>query len=207
MALIRRTRLRRARRVLRLMVAFYAATLAFVLACNLLWPRTSEPETVEWVICLGGGASQGVLSEASLMRAERCGQLVLDGRARSVLVTGHGAGILMVGHLRGMGLTDAQILLEPDSRSTLQNALYSAALVDPQDPAILVTDAYHLPRSWVSYRVMGFRDIQLVSSTGMVDRPAPLLREASAIWFNALRVLIYAGTFWADPEMRAALLA
>ncbi len=207
MAVIRKVKMRRVRRVLRLMVLFYAATLAMVLACNLFWPRDVDPATAVQVVCLGGGSETGVLADDSLARAERCGQLVRDGVAQTVLVTGQGAGTLMVDHIEAMGIPRERIALEAQSRSTLQNALFSTHLTDTSRPVIVVTDAYHLPRSWVSFRLMGFEDVRLASSLAVVDRPRPLLREASAIWFNALRAVIYGATFWLDQDVREALLA
>ncbi len=207
MPLIRRKKMRRVRRVLRLMVIFYAVTLAVVIGANLFWPRDSAPGPVAQVICLGGGSAQGVLAEDSLMRAERCGGLLLAGQAERVILTGSGAGTLMADHIREMGVDDALIRVEPSSRSTLQNALFTARLTETDLPVILVTDAYHLPRSWVSFRMMGFEEVHLASSEAMVDRTKPLLREVSAIWFNALRLLIYAGMVWADPDVRDAVLA
>ena len=199
--------MKRTRRVIRLMVMFYAATLALVLASNQFWPRDTRPENAEQVICLGGGAAQGVLFESSQMRAEHCGQLILDGVAARVLVTGHGAGTLMADHIREMGVPDALISLEPLSRSTLQNALFSSRMTRTDAPVIIVTDAYHLLRSWVAFRVMGFEDVRLSSSPAMVDEAKPLLREVSAIWFNALRLVIYGATVWLERDLREALLA
>ncbi len=207
MALIRHKKMARVRRVLRLMVTFYATTLALVLAANLFWPRDSEPGPAAQVICLGGAVSRGVLAEDSLLRAERCGRLLLAGRGETVILTGDGAGTLMADHLRAMGIDDARITVEPDSRSTLQNALFTARITQTDAPVIVVTDAYHLLRSWVSFKVMGFERVELASSTAMVNRTGPMFREVSAIWFNALRLLIYAGTFWVEPAVRDALLA
>ncbi len=207
MALIRRTKMRRVRRVLRLMVIFYAATLAMVLLSNWYWPRDTLPAPAAQVICLGGGSLQGVLTEDSELRAQRCGELLLAGLADDILVTGSGAGTLMVDYIVAMGIPPEAVTLESMSRSTLQNALFSTRVSDVSQPVIVVTDAYHLPRSWVSFRAMGFEDVRLASSTAMVDRPAPLLREVSAIWFNALRLMIYGALFWIDPDVRGALMA
>lgn len=207
MALIRSKKMRRVRRVLRLMVIFYAATLALVLGANWFWPRDNAPGPAAQVICLGGGMLQGVLAEDSLMRAQRCGALILAGQADRVILTGSGAGTLMADHIRSMGVAENAILVEPASRSTLQNALFTSRITETDVPVIVVSDAYHLPRSWVSFRAMGFDEVYLASSEAMVDRTRPLLREVSAIWFNALRLLIYAGLPWADPDVRDAVLA
>ncbi|MEX3015361.1 YdcF family protein [Gymnodinialimonas hymeniacidonis] len=207
LALIRPIKMRRVRRVLRLMVIFYAATLAMVLLCNWFWPRDTLPAPAAQVICLGGQSHQGVLASDSTSRAERCAELLLAGLADEILVTGSGTGTLMVDHILALGVPAEAVSLEAMSRSTLQNALFSADISDVEQPVIVVTDAYHLPRSWVSFRAMGFQDVRLSSSSSMVDRPKPLLREVSAIWFNALRLLVYSALFWVDPDIRAALMA
>ncbi|MEJ6388643.1 YdcF family protein [Gymnodinialimonas ulvae] len=207
MALIRHKKMARVRRVLRLTVMFYAATLALVLGSNWFWPRDTAPAPAAQIICLGGAVSRGVLAEDSLMRAERCGGLLLAGHGERVILTGDGAGTLMADHLRAMGIEEARITVEPESRSTLQNALFTARITQTDAPVIVVTDAYHLLRSWVSFRLMGFDHVHLASSEAMVDRTGPMFREVSAIWFNALRLLIYTGTFWVEPAVRDALLA
>ena len=64
------------------------------------------------------------------------------------------------------GVAPDAILVDPNSFSTLQNALLTARLegIDPELPVIVVSDAFHLPRAWASFRWAGFRDIALYPS-------------------------------------------
>jgi uncharacterized SAM-binding protein YcdF (DUF218 family) len=72
-------------------------------------------------------------------------------------------------------------------------------LITGSDRIILVTDGYHLPRSWASFQWAGDFDIQLVrpgifpdgSRLGLRALFRGYTREALAIWFNLGRLSIY----------------
>ncbi len=84
-------------------------------------------------------------------------------------------------------------LIEPAARSTLQNALFSLALLPEDARIILVSDGYHLPRSWVSFKLMGVRSVELAPAGGQDSVEVwEILREGAAIWFNLLR----GGAYW-----------
>lgn len=107
---------------------------------------------------------------------------------------------------RDLGVPDAAIRLEARSRSTLQNAWYTAALpdVDPAQRIIVVSQRYHLPRAAFSFRWAGFREVTLVAAD---DPPAGVLRELLAEgvkWpFNLVRAGLGALALAADiPEAR-----
>lgn len=60
--------------------------------------------------------------------------------------------------LRDMGVAENRIVLESKSRTTIENAAFTRELVSPQesDRWILVTSAYHMPRSIGVFRQAGF---------------------------------------------------
>lgn len=62
---------------------------------------------------------------------------------------------------RALGLDPASVLFEHNSKNTHQNASETAALIHPQptDKWILVTSAYHMPRSVGLFRKAGFNVI------------------------------------------------
>ncbi len=57
-----------------------------------------------------------------------------------------------------LGLPAARVLYEGASRTTYENAVLSAKLpgVDPRQPWLLVTSAYHMPRSMAAFRKAGW---------------------------------------------------
>src|SRR6266566_4734984 len=60
--------------------------------------------------------------------------------------------------LESLGIPRGRITLEDHSRNTLENAVFSKALVVPKpgERWLLVTSAYHMPRSVGLFRKAGF---------------------------------------------------
>ncbi len=58
----------------------------------------------------------------------------------------------------GMGLSPQQFVLESASRTTYENAQFSAILpgVDPKQPWLLLTSAWHMPRALSTFRKAGW---------------------------------------------------
>lgn len=197
---------RRLGRAIGLCIGVYLATLTVVVVVAWGWPVATLPERADAIVCLGGGSADGVLTRGSFERAVSCADLYADGAAPQIVMTGSMAGPLMAQVALDRGVPLDAIVVEPDSRSTLQNALFTAEIVPTDARIIVVTDAFHLPRSWVAYRVMGYDDIALSASSMARLQPRPLIREALAIWFNAGRIVIWWATPWLPAEDRAALL-
>ncbi len=105
------------------------------------------------------------------------------------------------------GVSEAQILVEPAARSTLQNAIFTADLpeIDPREPIILVTHRYHLPRAWASFRWAGFRMIALAAAdSGPVDLDRSVWMEGIKWPFNIARALassVALGMGWPRDEV------
>jgi uncharacterized SAM-binding protein YcdF (DUF218 family) len=57
-----------------------------------------------------------------------------------------------------MGVTPERLLLESASRTTFENAVFSARLpgVDPRQPWLLLTSAWHMPRAMAAFRKAGW---------------------------------------------------
>lgn len=203
-------------RIFRLCVLLYVQTLVLVVAVEFLWPRDGVPAEADAIVCLGGGASAFELGRDSHARAQRCVDLFQESVAPVIVFTGTGAAPLMADLAQARGVARDSIVVEADSRSTLQNALFTGRVIMPEGsvptagPArarvVLVSDAYHLPRAWIAFRVMGFQDMALVAAAPPSLRPWPLLREALATWFNAGRVALWWATPWLDADRREDLL-
>ena len=192
-----------------------------VLAWTFLWPMDRPLPQVDAIICLGAGVdSAGRIDQASTERAEACAELARAGAAPIVVFSGGprraglptaAAGMAAVANAAGMG--GALVLLEDASYSTLHNALYSLEMVAPKARLILVTEAFHLPRSWASFKMMGASDLVLYPSERL-RRSARgfewgmILRESLAIWFNIARYSAWriGGALGIDATTRAAWL-
>ncbi|MFW5642055.1 MAG: YdcF family protein [Roseicyclus sp.] len=208
---------RRLGRLIRAGLLVWLATFAIVLAAQVFWPRALPvPERAEAVFCLGAGIAEGRHADASSAgRARTCAALHADGAAPLVVFTGYGipglsAAEAMADVARDAGLPERAIRVEPAARSTIQNAAFGLALLGaPPARVVVVSDAFHLPRAWVIFRVLGVREVALrpTLAEATPDTATMLrwcMRESLAIWFNAGRLAVYgiAGALGVDRETR-----
>lgn len=135
------------------------------------------PPDARAIIVLGGDVELGQLGAETAARVDRGIALWQAGAAPILLFTGalrdaagENQSSQMVSRAVLAGVDPHAIRLEPDSRSTLQNALFSRRVLlhdlggDPAAPVILVTHRYHLPRGWASFRWAGFSNMTLVAA-------------------------------------------
>lgn len=195
----------------------YGLTLISVMLWTALWPE--RPVTAlapaEAIVCLGAGATPaGEIGRASNQRAQSCIDLYEAGRAPLIAFTGGIAdtsktpsvktpsvAALMAAQARKRGVPERAILEEHRSLSTLQNALFTLPLMPETAKIILVTESYHLPRSYVSFKWAGLilapSEITVFAAHGSpgawLSPPgvSALLRETTAIWFNLLRASLW----------------
>lgn len=109
-----------------------------------------------------------------------------------------GAGAQMLALAVAEGVPEGAASAESESRSTLQNALFSRDVLGPEadGSVILVSDGFHLARSWLSFRWAGYRDIQLDAASAFGDQTVAakvhrVARESLAWWFNLARVAVW----------------
>lgn len=140
----------------------------------------------------------GSPSPAMARRVRHAVHLLNDGRVRALLMTG-GATTSAVAEAWAMrelavaaGADPAAIHLEDRARNTIQNAIFSARLLRDRGwrRAVVVTDSFHLPRTWYIFRRFGLR---VALSGARPDRPSAdwwlaLAREVFAIPWTVLRV-------------------
>ncbi|WP_152618574.1 YdcF family protein [Leisingera sp. ANG-Vp] len=183
-------------------------TFGAVLLWTFLWPerQASELPRANAIICLGGGMSaDGTLHTATRQRVAKCAELYHADRAPLVAFTGGtaapggpSAGEQMAALAVSLGVPKAAMISENRSQSTLQNALFTLPLLPQQTDLILVTEAFHLPRSWASFRWAGANRLHLAASEKVRRNPETgrpgfniLLRETAAVWFNLFRAVAW----------------
>ena len=145
-----------------------------VLPLEQQFERPELPRTAAGIIILGGFESTGITRARRQLSvnesADRLTEaLVLARRlpGAKVIFTGGDANILrpdgsaadsVGGYLQAVGIEPARIVLEDRSRTTYENALYLRAVVDtgPGQRYVLVTSAFHMPRSVATFRQQGF---------------------------------------------------
>jgi len=173
------------------------------------------------IVVLGAGMdADGTLHQSTILRVEKGVTLFQQGTAPRMHFSGGrgraggpAAGAMMARLATELGVPEGVITHEDESLSTLQNALFSMPMLRDFRRIILVTEGFHLPRSWASFKWAAFNsgnsfDIALARSTAFRAkspnlRYAPVsmvVREALAWGFNTLRVVAWQGAGWAGVE-------
>lgn len=213
--------LKRLVRIIAGLALLYVGMTAALLIWTFTWaaPAPDAIAPADAIVCLGGGmAPDGTLAPPVLTRIDTCMRLYQAGLAPVVIFTGgtarangSNAGTQMARYAATLGLPDDASLIEGRAQSTLQNAVFSYPLLPAADHLILVTEAFHLPRSFASFKWAAWEAglpsprITLAMSEQVRrdrhNRPnwRILLRESLAIWFNLGRAVVYSAH--PDPDV------
>lgn len=170
-----------ARRMLALGCIMLVALGALPIGSWLIWPlelrfpRADLPAEAAGIIMLGGfesgphsrGRDELNLNEAAerlteslrLSRRLPRAKVIFTGGETTLLVhRPHGIAGQVAAYLETVGVEKERIVVEGQSRTTYENALYLAQMLPPRegDRYILVTSAFHMPRSMATFRKAGF---------------------------------------------------
>ncbi|MFM7423420.1 MAG: YdcF family protein [Elainella sp.] len=140
-----------------------AGLLLYSLVCSPLGVQWGSRALVGLLPQDGGQTSEAivVLGRGPELRSERIQEAVTlwqQQRAPLVFVSGWGDAEPMQRLLIQQGLWPEAVAGEPCSRTTEENAQFTAALLQPQGirRILLVTDSPHMLRSWLTFRSFGF---------------------------------------------------
>ena len=138
------------------------------------FPAPPLPDTVAGIIVLGGALDTRVaryrggyeLNEAAdrmttgvaLARRYPEARLVFTGGVAAILEADIAETLSAKEFFHDMGIADDRVILEGAARNTVENATFTKALVQPKlgEVWLLVTSAYHMPRSVGCFRTAGF---------------------------------------------------
>ncbi len=175
--------------------------------------RSDDKEPFDVIVVLGAAVGVGGGPSAALRRRVAEGVRRLEAGAAPVLMLSGGKGggkgggvpaeaevmrdlVLASGVAYGVaaGVAEARLVLETESRSTLENARCSARIMRARGwtKALVVTDAVHLPRALIAFRALGIEAKGAAVMGGARDAPVwtwpvHLAREAFAfLWYAAL---------------------
>lgn len=103
-------------------------------------------------------AGERLTAMAALARQRPDVPVIFTGGSGRLIVNEIGEADALRPHLGELGLSEGRILLESQSRNTRENALATFELLKPRpgDRYILVTSAFHMPRSVGLFRAAGF---------------------------------------------------
>lgn len=135
-------------------------------------PPPNEP--VAGIVILGGfedgwvsGGRAGLAVNEAAERLTEGVRLARRWPDAKVVFTGGVGGLIARGsdaagpvgdYLRDVGIAQERVVLEPEARNTFENAVFTLRLVEPKagERWLLVTSAFHMPRSVGVFRKAGF---------------------------------------------------
>jgi len=136
--------------------------------------RPVEPARIDGIVVLGGGMDTEVNTARSSWELNRSGdrfvealRLALRHPEARILLAGGGSALLTgqdseaeagARFFRDFGIADERLTLEDKSRNTEENAVNAMAVGQPKpgETWVLVTSAFHMPRSVGLFRRAGF---------------------------------------------------
>jgi uncharacterized SAM-binding protein YcdF (DUF218 family) len=132
------------------------------------------PDDIAGIIVLGGffegainlarggyelnSSADRIVEAAVLARRYPQARVVVTGGSGSLLLDGEADGATAPRLLEALGIERGRMVLEDESRDTYENAVFTRDLVGPQEGEtwLLVTSAFHMPRSVMLFRRAGF---------------------------------------------------
>jgi uncharacterized SAM-binding protein YcdF (DUF218 family) len=148
---------------------------AMLLVLEQRFPRPAAlPDRIDGIIILGGavepatsrsygetvfnGSVARVLGGIALARRHPEAKLALVSGEGTFFQIGYSEARATLGFVIEQGIPRDRILLEEQSRSTHENAVYAKAMIRPEpgEKWVLVTSAYHMPRAVAAFRGVGW---------------------------------------------------
>jgi uncharacterized SAM-binding protein YcdF (DUF218 family) len=144
---------------------------------------------------------------ASSDRFIQTNRLYHMGKIKKILITGGSSGVLhdyppeasfLAQQFMEAGVPPANIIIEPNSRNTYENAIFSKRMIDSMQlkgPFLLITSAQHMRRSVAVFRKAGLRfdtypaDFQVTNQYFSFDDLLPNPRILS-YWTNLIKEVV-----------------
>jgi len=138
------------------------------------FPQPSLPDRVDGIIVLGGSvnpyisasrgrpsvrdAAERLFAAGELARRYPGARVIVSGGEAAIVPTGHLEAGVMRDVLASQGIPESRIELESTSRNTYENAVETKRLAQPEpgETWILITSAWHMPRSVGCFRSVGW---------------------------------------------------
>ena len=168
------------------------------------FPRPDPmPGIVAGIILLGGGfegrinlvrggyetgvAGDRAVETAILARRFPDARVLISGGTGTLILEGEGDADSAPRLLEALGVEPRRMILENRSRNTHENAVFSRELADPRpgETWLLVTSAFHMPRSMGLFRKAGFEVVAWPSDYRTAGNETPGFMQASE--FDSLR--------------------
>lgn len=192
------------------------------------FPVPPLPDKIAGIVVLGGGLDTRVarfrggyeLNEAAdrmtagvaLSRRYRDAKLVFTGGVAAIFEDDASESRSAKDFFDEMGVPAERVLLEDRARNTVENAVFTKALVQPKpgETWLLVTSAYHMPRSVGCFRQAGFEilpypvDHRTPSGPANWRPSADTTRNVEKVHY-AIREYLGLFAYWASGKTDALL--
>lgn len=190
------------------------------------FPRPAQPANVAGIVVLGGGFEGAInlarggyelnsggdrfVETAILARRYPEAKIVISGGSGALMLDGEGDADTAPRLLEALGVSRERMILENQSRNTFENAEFSKELVTPgpDETWLLVTSAFHMPRSMALFAKAGFPvvawpvDYRTSGQEGIglfTDNPADSLQNTTM----AMREWIGLWAYWLSGRIDA----
>lgn len=138
------------------------------------FPRPAAPERVDGIVVLGGGLEGAInlarggyelnaggdrfIEAAILARRYPDARIVISGGTGTLILAGEADADTAPRLLTALGVSPERLVLENRSRNTYENAVFTREMVTPKpgETWLLVTSAFHMPRSIALFRKANF---------------------------------------------------
>jgi len=103
-------------------------------------------------------AAERITAAAELARRYPNARIIFSGGNNFLITSEAVEAAIAVKEFEALGIPHQRITAEEQSRNTIENAVFSRLLANPQpgERWILVTSAYHMPRAMAAFRAAGF---------------------------------------------------
>ena len=135
--------------------------------------ETGPQAIPDGIIVLGGESGERIAAFAELSRRYPQARLVYSGPGPDI-----SSSEVLIKFSR-LGGDPARVIMEPRSRNTFENAIYSREMINPQPTEhwLLLTSASHMPRAVGCFRRAGFRVEPYPMQFRTANRPQSFLES------------------------------
>ena len=140
-------------------------------------------------------AAERVLGTIALAHLYPQARILISSGSGSLLQKRPAEAPMIANYFKTIGIDPARVMIEDRSRTTFENAVFSRALANPKpgERWLLVTSAWHMPRSVGVFRKAGFDvtaypvDYRTGGTWSATRRSSPPSRKACAVSMLARR--------------------
>jgi len=145
-------------------------------------------------------AGNRVIKAIRLYRENAAPFIIMTGGSGDLFDPGSKEAILMKELAVEFGIPKDKVLVETQSRNTRENVLYTKAILNKlkAKKVILVTSAFHLPRSYALFKKAGIDAVPVASDFYITDQrynPFSFIPSLGSLALSSIAIKEYAGLF------------